>query len=202
MKKTRVMSTQAKIYHRPNCRYVRNIRNKNRLELFSWDAKEDGYRACKCCNTMLYMYESEWGNIRYFERKRDMKFSLKDGILYVKTKVGCWKIVYSKKEEKFILYHRNAYDLLVDFDNPQNERYHLQTDCAHANSIGGLLKYIYEHDRFREAQQNGVQLKTFTSERSRMLAARTQRNEQRKRVDRIFAILERSNPGYRELSCC
>ena len=202
MKKTRVMSTQTRIYHRPNCRYVRNIRNRNRLELFSPDAKQEGYRACRCCNTMLYMYESEWSNIRYFERKRNMQFCLKDGILYVKTAVGCWKIVYSRNEERFILYHRNGSDRPVDFENPQFERYHLQSDCAHANSIGALLKYIHEHDRFREAQQKGIQLKSFPSERCRMLAERTQRSEQRRRVDRLFAMLERNNAGYRELSYC
>lgn len=202
MKKTRVMSNHTRIYHRPGCRYASNIHIENRMEQYSWEAKQDGYRACKCCNTMLYMYESEWSNIRYFERKRDMEFCLKEGILFVKTSVGCWKLIYSKKEEKFILYHRNRSDTPVDFENPQNERYHLQKDCAHANSIGGLLKYIYEHDRFREAQKNGVQLKSFLSERGRILAARTQRSEQRKRVDRLFAMLEQNNQGYRELSYC
>ena len=80
--------------------------------------------------------------------------------------------------------------------------YHRQTDCANANSISALCKYIYEHDRFREAQNKGTVLTSFTSERSRILAARTQRREQHRRVDRLFAMLERNNQGYRELSFC
>ena len=61
---------------------------------------------------------------------------------------------------------------------------------------------FYEHDRFREAQEKGVELTTFTNERSRVLAARSKRREQHRRVDRLFAMLEESNKGYRELSYC
>ena len=91
---------------------------------------------------MNYVYENEWCNINYYERKKDMEHLFKDGILYIKTSIGCWKLIYSKKEERIVLYHRNSSDSPVDFVNPENERYHRQTDCASAGTINALLKYI------------------------------------------------------------
>ena len=65
-----------------------------------------------------------------------------------------------------------------------------------------MCKYIYEHDRFRDAQSKGQKLTTFTSERSKLLAQRSYRRDQRKRVDHLFRMLEASNKGYKELSYC
>ena len=202
MKKKRVLSMETKIYHRPACRYVKRIQMKNRMELSPGEAQGYGYRPCRCCNTMSYLYETEWSNINYLTRKRNMEIRMIDGILFVKTAVGCWKLIYSRKEEKIVLYHCNNSAEQIDFGNIRNEPCHRQTDCPHSGTICGLLNYIFEHDRFREAQKKGVQLTTFTSERSRRLAVRTQRREQRKRLDNLFSMLERDNKGLRELSYC
>ena len=93
-------------------------------------------------------------------------------------------------------------DQPLNFDLPQTERYHRQTDVQPSASINKHLRYIYEHDRYRAAEAKGEKLVTFTSERSRILAARAERKMQRKRIDNLFAILEASNRGYRELSYC
>ena len=202
MKTKRVLSTESFVYHRANCPYVKRIYEKNKMILPKAEAREHGYRPCKCCNTMGYLYLEEQCNLDYFGRKWNMEFLLLDGILYVKTPVGCWKLVYSKKEEKIALYHRNDSDEPVCFDKPQNEHYHRQTDCANARTITSLCTYIYEHDRFREAQKSGRKLTSFTSERSRIMAVRTERKEARKRLDSLFLMLEESNAGFRKLSFC
>lgn len=202
MQKERILSTQTKIYHRPSCRYVKRIKRKNHMELFSWEARQRGFRPCKCCNTMAYLFESEWPSLNYFNRNWGLSFRLVDGILYVKTSISCWKLIYSKREEKVVLYHRNHSDNAIDFENPQNERYHRQSDCANANTISGICRYIYEHDRYRQARQNGQELTCFTSKRSRILARRSDRKAARKRLDSLFLTLERNNPGYKELSYC
>ena len=200
MSNIRALSTESKIYHRSGCRYAKRIQVKNRMDMPFAEAKHYGYRPCKRCNTMEYVYESEWCNIDYFRRKKDIEYLFKDGILYIKTNVSCWKIIYSKKSERVVLYHRNSCDIPVDFTKPENEQYHLQKDCASAITINALLKYIYEHDRYREAQERGVELTSFTSKKSRILAARSKRREQYRRVDDLFAMLEQNNKGYRKLS--
>lgn len=202
MKTERVLSRETKIYHRPACRYARRIKNKNKMELFNWEAKEYGYRPCKCCNTMTYLYQVEGPSMDYLNRSWGLSFRMIDGIVYVRTNISCWKLVYSRREEKIALYHRNDSDAPVDFENPQNERYHRQKDCVHAHSISSLCKYIYEHDRYQEARQNGQKLTSFTSKRSRILAARSDRKAARKRLDSLFLALEKEHPGYKKLSFC
>ena len=202
MKTKRVFSTESSIYHRPNCRYVKKIYKRNKMALPQIEVREYGYRPCKCCNTMMYQYLEEQYDLDYFRRKWNLEFLLKDGILYIKTTIGFWKLVYSRKEEKIVLYHRNNSRNPVDLTAPQRERYHRQSDCALSKTISALCKYIYEHDRFREAQQNGHQLTDFTSARARILAERARKKEKHKRLDALFAKLEKENAGYRELSFC
>ena len=202
MANIRVLSTESKVYHRPGCRYAKRIQVKNSMDMSVDEAKCYGYRPCKCCNTMEYVYESEWCCIDYFRRRKDMEYLFKDGILYIKTNVSCWKLIYNKTTERVMLYHRNRCDKPVDFTKPENEQYHMQKDYANTMKIKPLLIYIYEHDRYREAQEKGVELTSFTSERSRILAAKSKRREQRRRLDDLFAMLERNNKGYRKLSCC
>ena len=71
MKRARVLSTESKVYHRPACRYVKRIQYAHRMELMPWEAKQYGYRPCKCCNSMAYLYDTEWNSLDYFERKWD-----------------------------------------------------------------------------------------------------------------------------------
>ena len=151
---------------------------------------------------MKFLYDRDISTLDYYKRKMAMDYKMVDGILYIKTEVSCWKLVYSRREEKIFLYHRNKSDQPLNFDLPQTERYHRQTDVQPSASINKHLRYIYEHDRYRAAEAKGEKLVTFTSERSRILAARAERKMQRKRIDNLFAILEASNQGYRELSYC
>ena len=206
MKSNRVLSTATDIYHKPGCRYTKQIYNRNKMELLFWEAREYGYRPCKCCNTMVFLYDVEKDSLCRMESEWGLRFQMRDGILYVQTSISCWKLVYSKKEEKIALYHRNSSDKPVDFKKPQYEQYHRQKDCPNGNSTSKMCRYLYEHDRYREAQQKGIQLTTFVSKRGRKLAERTQRREQqiesRRRLDYLFASIEHTNKGYRELSYC
>ena len=155
---------------------------------------------------MVFLYDVEKDSLCRMESEWGLRFQMRDGILYVQTSISCWKLVYSKKEEKIALYHRNSSDKPVDFKKPQYEQYHRQKDCPNGNSISKMCRYLYEHDRYREAQQKGIQLTTFVSKRGRKLAERTQRREQqiesRRRLDYLFASIEHTNKGYRELSYC
>ena len=164
MKSNRVLSTATDIYHKPGCRYTKQIYNRNKMELLFWEAREYGYRPCKCCNTMVFLYDVEKDSLCRMESEWGLRFQMRDGILYVQTSISCWKLVYSKKEEKIALYHRNSSDKPVDFKKPQYEQYHRQKDCPNGNSISKMCRYLYEHDRYREAQQKGIQLTTFFDE--------------------------------------
>ena len=55
----RVLSTETNIYHRASCIYSKRIMPKNRMEMGPFEAKKHGYRPCKCCNTMKFLYDRD-----------------------------------------------------------------------------------------------------------------------------------------------
>ena len=198
----RVMSKQTRIYHRPTCRYVKRIQKRNLLETGVFEAKAFGYQPCLCCNTIEHVYETEQNYLKYFFRPMKLEFSFIKDAVYVKTPISLWKLVYSKQDEKFILFHRNHSKMPVNYEDPSSERFHRQEDCAKANSIAALGKYIYEHDRYREAQQKGEKLTSFTSKRAERLARQSERKAQHRRLDMLFASIEKNNESFRKLSFC
>lgn len=202
MKGTRVISMETNIYHRPSCRYAKRILPKNRMEIRPYEARQYGNRPCKCCNTMKYLYERDIATLDYYKRRFGMDYKMVDGILYVRTEISCWKLIYSKKEERIFLYHRNKSRQPLNFETPEKERYHRQEDCQGSSTMNNHLRYIYEHDRFRSAEAKGERLTTFTSERSRNLALKAEKKAARKRIDNLFAMLEEGNKGYKKLSYC
>ena len=109
---------------------------------------------------MKFLYDRDISTLDYYKRKMAMDYKMVDGILYVKTEVSCWKLVYSRREEKIFLYHRNKSSQPLNFDLPQAERYHRQTDVQPSASINKHLRYIYEHDRYRAAEAKGEKLVT------------------------------------------
>lgn len=198
----RVMSMEANIYHKPHCYHAKRIQDKNKIVIDSKAAKFSGYRPCKCCNTMNFSYNDELHSINYYERKKGMQFNFKGGSLYVKTNIGGWKLVYSSKSELFTLFHRNRSKQEIDFNNPENEHYHLQKDQANFVSINKALNYIYEHDKYREAEQKGCKFIVFSDKKYKQQAEKRERRKQRNRVDYLFRMLESQNEGYKQLSYC
>lgn len=195
MKPKRILSEQAKVYHRPGCRYIRAIKINNRAATRSLeeiiDAKILGYRPCKCCNTIGHLYKQSKPEIDKY-RNKGMTIEVKKDEIIVQTTVGWWKLVYDYDTENVKLFHG---------DCGSNRHYHRQRDVKRTDSIVQLLTYIFEHDRFKEAQEKGEKLKTFTSGRARVIAERRYRGEQRRRIDSLFASIEQEHKNYRKLSC-
>lgn len=202
MSMKRVMSMEANIYHKPHCHHAKRIQDKNKIVMDPKAAKSHGYRPCKCCNKMNFSYNDELCSIDYHERKRGMQFNYKGNSLYVKTNVGGWKLVYSPKSELFTLFHRNRSKQEIDFANPEKEQYHLQKDHANFISINEALNYIHEHDKFREAEQQGCKFIVFSDKKYQKQAEKRKRRKQLNRVDYLFRMLESQNAGYKQLSYC
>lgn len=196
------VSTDSKIYHKPGCRYVDRIKYKNKMSLPRHDARAEGYHVCRYCNSMNHHIKGERNILDYYEQNKNMQFKYIDGILYVKSEIGCWKLVYIRKEEKIALYHRNTVVKALDFEHPQNEPYHRQEDKAYCYTIAGYLDYIYEHDKYKAALQRGDKVIKFSNKKYERYAVNAKRKKQNKRVDYLFRMLDRQNEGYRQLSYC
>ena len=196
------LGSNSMIYHKPGCRYVERIQGKNRMALPKIEAKRNGYHVCRYCNSMAHHYRVEQSTLDFYSRCKKMQFNYLDGILYVKSEIGCWKLIYVRKEEKFVLYHRNATDKEVDFEHPQFDKYHRQEDKPYCNSIEGYLDYIYEHDKYKAAIGRGEKVTRFSSKKYERHEAKAQRKRQNNRIDYLFRKLERENDGFKQLSYC
>lgn len=204
MNNERIVSigTNSMIYHKPGCRYVSRIKNQHKMYLPKHEAKKEGYHVCRYCNSMNHHFRVEQQTLDFYSRCKKMQFNYINGILYVKSEIGCWKLVYVRREEKIALYHRNTANKSLDFEHPQYEAYHRQEDKPFCNSIEGCLDYIYEHDKYKAAIERGETVTSFSSKKYARREAKAQRKRACRRVDYLFRMLERQNEGYKELSYC
>lgn len=202
MNTMRKMSSQSMIYHRPGCKYINKISPGNMIVMPREDSRYEGRIPCKHCNTMSFLYAQEQKTIRWNEADRGMEFKYKDGILYVKTAMGCWKLVYSKNQEQIALYHRNARQKALDFNHPEQSRYHQQRDQLYFRNIALALNYIYDHDKFRAAEKRGDKKIHYKNEKYKKQAKKREKRAALRRVDRIFAKLERENSELKKYSMC
>lgn len=107
------MQSKAKVYHREECRYAKKILPKNRMQLSSEAAEKAGYHICPYCDGMDALFRMKKEQILKYARKNHMEVDLLNHVLYVRTDVGCWKMIYSMSEQRFLLYHKNTVLLLT-----------------------------------------------------------------------------------------
>lgn len=202
----RMMSRGSKsmVYHRPECRYAQMIYKRNRLQMDWEDAEWKGYRPCKCCDGAKFLYKLELDNIRRFAEQYDLDVDLWNNKIYVRTDVGCWKIVYKRSIQRFILLHRNYVNGRVSLEEADNAPFHRQGDMAEAGNIMKYLKYIKGHDEFKKNMPVDYRLLPRGTKRQRAYyrsaRKRAERREAR-RLDDLFAMIE-SREGIKDLSIC
>ena len=194
------LESKSKVYHKLGCHHINTIKESNRITMSKQKAEKLGFRKCRCCDSMAHHKRVEQKTITNYEEHKGMKFQFIKGVLYVKTEIGCWKMVYTGDEYKMALYHRNTTNKELDFRVPQYENYHRQVDVPHSDTIAYYLHYIYEHDRFKKAEQRGEILTSFSSKKSKQLAQKSRKKNARKRVEYLFRMLESQNAGYKQLS--
>lgn len=81
----RIMSRESSnmVYHRPKCRYAGRIRKKNRV-LMKWeDAEWKGYRPCKCCDGIDFLYKMEKEKIERYAEQFNLDVDFMDRKIYV-----------------------------------------------------------------------------------------------------------------------
>jgi len=202
----RMMSKEATsmVYHRPECRYARKIYKRNRVQM-NWDEAEwKGYRSCKCCDRVAFLYNLELGDIEYFSEQHNLDVDLRNNKIYVRTDVGCWKIVYKRSNQRFILLHRNYVNGRINLDEVDDALYHRQGDMADSGSIMKYLKYIKSHDEFKQKMPMDYrQMPRDTKQQKAYYKSAKRRAEKRnvRRLDSLFALIE-SQEGIKNLSFC
>jgi len=202
----RMMSRESTsmVYHRPECRYARKIYKKNQVQMNWEDAEWKGYRPCKCCDGIRFLYKLEKYEIEQYAQQFHMDVDLKDNKIYVRTEVGCWKIVYKICDQKFILLHRNYVRGRIGLEEAEKVPFHRQSDMPESGSILRYLKYIRKHDEFKQnVPQDYRQMPQDTKKQKLYYRTAKKRAEKRsaRKLDRLFTLIE-NQEGIKDLSFC
>ena len=202
----RMISTGSanKVYHRPECIHAQKIYKRNRIEITGEEAEWRGYRPCKCCNSAAFLYRIEKSRIEQYAEKFHMDVDIIKGKIYVNTDAGCWKIMYKRREQRFILFHRNYVNGRIGLKEAENAPFHRQTDIKEAGSIMKYLKYIKNHDEFKLNAPKDYRQMPRDSKRQKMYYQAAKKRAERhsaRRVDQLFALIERQE-GIKRLSYC
>lgn len=202
----RMMSSESTnmVYHRPECRYARKIYKRNWVQMNWEDAEWKGYRPCKCCDGAAFLYELELDSIECFAKKHNLDVDLKNNKIYVRTDVGCWKIVYKRSNQKFILLHRNYVNGRIGIDEVDDAPYHRQGDMVDSGSIMKYLKYIQKHDEFKQnmlADLNRMPQDTKLQKAYYQSAKKREAKRNARRLDNLFRMIERKE-GIKQISFC
>ena len=192
------------VYHRPECRYAQRINKSNRCQMRRDMAEWKGYRPCKCCNSTSFMYRLEEEELEYFAEQHDMDIDLQNNCIYVRTDVGCWKILYTKGSQKFILLHRNYVSGRIGLEEVEDIPYHRQGDMPEAYSIMKYVKYIKKHDEFKKNPPADYRTMPRDTKRQKSFYRTAKRRAERasaKRLDALFVMIEQRE-GIKSLSYC
>lgn len=199
-----VMLPGSQVYHEYDCWHLRRS-SKDRWRYITIDrANKRGFRPCKCCGTVRFHMRYEQKVLNRFIKGKNMEYRVIDDVMYVKTEISCWKIIYNPEAMTYALYHRNSKALPVDFTHPQNEHYHRQADKGCTAKMEELFRYIRSHDAFRKSEQEtGGDLKRMSvSPKYRQQYINRKRRQEHRRLDELFAALERKHPEYTALAFC
>ncbi len=188
------------LIHLPNCPYVRNINKENRMVVEIKSSELHKYHQCAFCSQIKLIADNAYKNIGSdLNEGLEIKAIGKTNV-YVRTKVGFWRISMSTKFGQFFLFHRNKYDSEASFDELTRGGYHRQFDAAPTDSMGKLFVYIKRHDEAKPIlteDWHKLPTKTKLEKKYYRKAKKRARQKSIKNVYDIFAKLEAQDPSLK-----
>lgn len=152
-----VISSEApkkrKIYHKMGCIYAERIKFQNRLEIKVEQAEKEGYCECKYCAGLRGDVRTRKAQMLSWTHKKEMEFKFDDHTetLYIKTKIGFWKIYLKDDIDKYLLYHRNLLGGLYRENPVKSRNYEAVKSSKKWENVGNsyiipaLLLYRYSY---------------------------------------------------------
>ena len=144
-----VCGLNSKRVHNINCRYVKRMSESGKMTFATYkEARLSGYEPCKYCVSIRKYLKREKKQIEEYCKPYGIHFFLNqsDASVEALSKSGKWKIVVDDETQDLLLYHYSNGTLKQSDVIPG---YHRQN--VKRNKLLGYLKYIYQHDKFREA---------------------------------------------------
>lgn len=186
--------SSSKVYHRPECRYARKIYKRNRISMNWEDAERKGYHPCKYCDGIEFLYRVDREKIERYAKQFCLNVDLQNRKIYVRTDVGCWKIIYKIRNQRFILFHRNYVKGRICLEEAEKAPFHCQGDMPEAGNIMKYLKYIREHDEFKQNAPKDYRKLPQNTKRQKMYYRTAKKRAEKssaRRLDGLFLLIEK-----------
>lgn len=192
-------SLKVKVYHKPGCPYLKQIRSTNLASININQAfKEPTFCECKYCGGIKgYSKVFKKRKNRYkFEKGMRCYWDDETNALYLMTDVGVWKLVFDRHIHQFILYHQNHswWNLNRPIEKQFHTAFHRQSDVAPTYNFDRIVDYIYSHDRNRKIELEDYRKlpqKTKRQKKFYQAAKNRAKRREKKRMDKIFADLNK-----------
>ena len=129
------------LVHYEQCQHVKgSLKKKMVTFLYLQEARNRGYRVCKCCAPLVKKAHLQSKRTKDFCRQHSMRIDVADGDLSVRTPYSMWLIKWDKR--KILLFHRN--------ETGHTKNYHQQ--AFYGRQVMAYLEYIAKHDQYRQAK--------------------------------------------------
>lgn len=179
-------SPRSRIVHYQQCGYVRRSRAcscSNMRQFYTLDeAKQSGYRICKCCDPVVKRFRPEQREITRFCNDNNIFCRLSNGEMEIITRESHWK-VQPGRGGKLQLYHQNRRG-----DKYERMRYHAQN--YQVTTAINLLRYIVKHDAFTLNPSPYQREKKNHHKGTKGYASQERRDKQRNRRRNIKYVLD------------
>lgn len=140
-----------RIYHRRDCRCLKNLSSNEIADDTQTHLMKLGFRPCKICMGSLMERVDKEVDILNSYREDTIRYYRQGREILVSTDVGFWKIV--RIDGMYQLYHGNVYPVTYYPNHQVNVQssYHLQTGLSKdvAKDLRKVIDYIVKHDKFR-----------------------------------------------------
>lgn len=139
-----IRSKASKKAHKENCPYAQRILDGNKVQYeHTDDAINDGCVFCQFCSPIVERFNKKKEYLEKVAQKLKLKYKIKEGILLVNDGLSKWKLFYSTRRRKVLVYHQNhtADDSAQEFSPVIG--YHRQKILM--TSIENTFEYISDH---------------------------------------------------------
>ncbi|SFQ08391.1 hypothetical protein SAMN02910358_00678 [Lachnospiraceae bacterium XBB1006] len=183
------------VYHQKDCPYEKRIGEHNRIEITVKQAKKRHYCACKYCGGEKWEKRLLRERVAKWQSQYDLKITYWEdaSVFFIETKIGRWKACKEQDSTKYVLYHQNE----------RKPGYHRQHDMKKTASLETIIDYVSKHDKAKEIIRDDYRkLPQSTKQQKQYFqsAKRRAKRAERRRVRRIFAMLEEQQPELKEIS--
>lgn len=185
-----------KIYHRQGCFYTRRIDPNNLIEMTTEQAEDRHFCECAYCGGLRGNVRVSRNEMAFWEQQHHLHFTYDEqtDTLYIRTKIGFWKIYRNEELGKYLLYHLNIFNPQMSFQDAIYGAYHRQRDVSPTESLAKIVQYIAKHEKAKPVMiENYRELPKRTQKQKkyyRQAKNKAKRRELR-RLDDLFSQIER-----------